>query len=134
MAVSDKVMAEVEQVAGTAEVDKSVEEGNPEIAVSVDRDKMARLGLSLEQVGAGMQTAFNGNTDAQFRGKDNDYDINIRLDQFNRKDVTDIGNLTFINNRGEVVRLTSLPILSNLPVLLSWSGRTGSPLLRLLRR
>jgi HAE1 family hydrophobic/amphiphilic exporter-1 len=105
MPVANQVLAEVEQVQGTAEVKKSVEEGNPEIAVSVDRDKMSQLGLSLEVVGAGMQTAFNGNTDAQFRGPDNDYDINIRLDQFNRKDVNDIGNLSFVNSRGEIIRL-----------------------------
>jgi multidrug efflux pump subunit AcrB len=106
MAFSDKVLAEVAQVQGTAEVKKSVEAGNPEIAVHVDRDKMASLGLSLEQVGAGMQTAFSGNTDAQFRGPENDYDINIRLDNFNRRNTTDIGNLTFINNDGQAIRLS----------------------------
>ncbi|ARS34522.1 efflux RND transporter permease subunit [Pontibacter actiniarum] len=106
MAFSDRVMAEVEQVQGTAEVKKSVEDGNPEIAVSVDRDKMASLGLSLEQVGAGMQTAFSGNTNAQFRGSERDYDINIRLDDFDRRNTADIGNLAFTNNKGEQIRLS----------------------------
>ncbi|TXK26208.1 efflux RND transporter permease subunit [Pontibacter qinzhouensis] len=106
MAVADKVLAEVEQVQGTAEVKKSVEEGNPEVAVSVDRDKMASLGLSLEQVGAGMQTAFNGDNNSKFRSKDNEYDINIRLDNFDRKNTTDIGNLSFVNNKGQLVRLS----------------------------
>ncbi|AHM60301.1 cation/multidrug efflux pump [Flammeovirgaceae bacterium 311] len=105
MQVSDKIMAEMEQVQGTSDVKKSVEDGNPEIAVEVDRDKMAQLGLSLEVVGAGMQTAFNGNTDAKFRGLDNDYDINIRLDQFNRQNIADISSLSFVNNRGEIIRL-----------------------------
>ena len=106
MAFSNIVMAEVAQVQGTAEVKKSVEDGNPEIAVAVDRDKMATLGLSLEQVGAAMQTAFSGNTDAQFKGQQNDYDINIRLDNFNRQNITDIGNLPFVNNKGELIRLS----------------------------
>ncbi|WP_439883316.1 efflux RND transporter permease subunit [Pontibacter sp. MBLB2868] len=106
MAFSDKVLAEVEQVQGTADVKKSVEDGNPEIAVSVDRDKMASLGLSLEQVGAGMQTAFSGNTDAKFRGPEKDYDINIRLDNFDRKNTSDIGNMTFTNNKGQQISLS----------------------------
>ena len=105
MAMADEVLAEVEQVAGTAEAEKSVEEGNPEVAVRVNRDKMSNLGLSLEQVGAAMQVAFNGNTDTQFRGEENDYDINIRLDQFDRQSVEDIAKLSFINSRGQMVQL-----------------------------
>ncbi|RDV13588.1 AcrB/AcrD/AcrF family protein [Pontibacter diazotrophicus] len=106
MDVSDKILAEVEQVQGTAEVKKSVEAGNPEIAVSMNRDKMSSLGLSLEQVGAGMQTAFSGNTDAQFRGVDNEYDINVQLDNFDRKNVSDIASLTFVNNKGQLINLS----------------------------
>ncbi|TPE43024.1 efflux RND transporter permease subunit [Pontibacter mangrovi] len=106
MTFSDRVLAEVEQVQGTAEVKKSVEDGNPEIAVQVDRDKMASLGLSLEQIGMGMQTAFSGNTDAQFRGPENDYDINIRLDDFDRRNINDIRNLTFMNNKGQLIKLS----------------------------
>ena len=52
---------------GAAEIELSVKDGNPEINVQVDRDKMAALGLNLQTVGLTMQTAFSGNTDG--RGK-----------------------------------------------------------------
>ena len=102
---SQKVMGEVMQVQGTSDVETSVEGGNPEIEVQVDRTKMASLGLTLESVGAGMQVAFSGNTDAEYREGANNYDINIRLDEFDRKNVTDIANLSFVNNQGQIVRL-----------------------------
>ncbi|WP_205499952.1 efflux RND transporter permease subunit [Rufibacter psychrotolerans] len=102
---SNQVTKLVEGVEGTVDVEVSVEGGNPEIEVVVDRDKMASVGLSLESVGAGMQMAFSGNTDATFRSGTEDYDINIRLDEFDRRNVTDIANLSFINNEGKVVRL-----------------------------
>ncbi|RNI28346.1 efflux RND transporter permease subunit [Rufibacter immobilis] len=102
---SQRVTKLVEGVEGTVDVEVSVEGGNPEIEVVVDRDKMARVGMSLESVGAGMQMAFSGNTDATFRSGTEDYDINIRLDEFDRRNVTDIANLSFINNQGKVVRL-----------------------------
>ncbi|AMM51816.1 acriflavin resistance protein [Rufibacter sp. DG15C] len=105
IAFSKRVTKVVEGVSGTVDVEVSVEGGNPEIEVIVDRDKMASVGMSLESVGAGMQMAFSGNTDATFRSGTEDYDINIRLDEFDRRNVTDIANLSFINNQGKVVRL-----------------------------
>ncbi|PVY42179.1 efflux RND transporter permease subunit [Pontibacter virosus] len=105
MAFSQQVMRVVEGVAGTADVEMSVEGGNPEIEVVVDRDKMANVGLSLENVGASMQLAFSGNSDVTFRSGTEDYDINIRLDEFDRRSVTDIANLSFVNNTGQLVRL-----------------------------
>ncbi|GEO06265.1 multidrug ABC transporter [Adhaeribacter aerolatus] len=105
LSFSQRVMNEVVQVPGTSDVETSVEGGNPEIEVQVDRDKMASLGLTLESVGAGMQIAFSGNTDAEYREGTNNYDINIRLDEFDRRNVTDIANLSFVNNTGQTVRL-----------------------------
>ncbi|WP_192820254.1 efflux RND transporter permease subunit [Rufibacter sp. LB8] len=105
IAFSKRVTNVVEGVQGTVDVEVSVEGGNPEIEVVVDRDKMASVGMTLESVGAGMQMAFSGNTDATFRSGTEDYDINIRLDEFDRRNVTDIANLSFINNQGRVVRL-----------------------------
>ncbi len=105
MAFSQKVMAITESIDGTADVETSVEGGNPEIEVVVDRDKMANVGLSLESVGASMQLAFSGNSDVTFRSGTEDYDINIRLDEFDRRSVNDIGSLSFVNNRGQIVRL-----------------------------
>ncbi|QCR22721.1 efflux RND transporter permease subunit [Pontibacter sp. SGAir0037] len=105
MSFSQKVMAITESVDGTVDVETSVEGGNPEIEVVVDRDKMASVGLSLENVGASMQLAFSGNSDVTFRSGTEDYDINIRLDEFDRRSVTDIGNLSFVNSQGRLVRL-----------------------------
>ncbi|PRY11288.1 CzcA family heavy metal efflux pump/hydrophobe/amphiphile efflux-1 (HAE1) family protein [Pontibacter ummariensis] len=105
MTFAEKVMEITENVNGTVDVETSVEGGNPEIEVVVDRDKMASVGLSLENVGASMQLAFSGNSDVTFRSGTEDYDINIRLDEFDRRSVTDIGNLTFVNNKGQLVRL-----------------------------
>ncbi|QHL89269.1 MMPL family transporter [Nibribacter ruber] len=105
IAFSKRVTQVVESVPGTVDVEVSVEGGNPEIEVIVDRDKMASVGMSLESVGAGMQMAFSGNTDATFRSGTEDYDINIRLDEFDRRNVTDIANLSFVNNQGKLVRL-----------------------------
>ncbi len=92
-------------ISGATEIKLSVEEGNPEVRVQVDRDKMSSLGLSLQTVGLTMQTAFSGNTDSKFRQGEYEYDINIRLDNFNRQSIDDVKNLTFVNNAGQKIKL-----------------------------
>ena len=96
---------ELLKISGATEIKLSVETGNPEINVQVDRDKMAALGLSLQTVGLTMQTAFNGNTDGKFRAGEYEYDINIKYTSFDRKSINDVGNLLFVNDRGEQIKL-----------------------------
>ncbi|HEV8538921.1 MAG TPA: efflux RND transporter permease subunit, partial [Bacteroidota bacterium] len=95
----------VKQIPGTADVRLSSEEGKPEMRIEVDREKMASLGLTLGEVGAGLRIAFNGDDDSKFRQGANEYPIRIVLDQFDRSKTGDIGRLTFVNRKGQVVEL-----------------------------
>jgi len=109
MAYAKQAMDVLRKIDGTSDVKLSVEEGNPEINVQVDRDKMSALGLTLDQVGATMQTAFNGTADdakAKFRQGGYEYDINIRFDDFNRKNIQDVANVQFANNKGQLIKLS----------------------------
>lgn len=106
MAFAEKAEEELRKIPGATEIDLSVEDGNPEIDVRVNRDKMASLGLDLGTVGMTMQTAFSGNTDAKYRAGEYEYDINIRYDQFDRSTIEDVKNLSFINSRGQKIKLS----------------------------
>lgn len=109
MAFAKRGMAILSKVDGTSDVKLSVEEGNPEINVQVDRDKMSALGLTLDGVGGTMQTAFSGTADdskVKFRQGDYEYDINIRFDDFDRKSLQDVSNIEFVNNQGQLIRLS----------------------------
>ena len=92
-------------VDGATEVETSVEDGNPEISVSADRDKMASLGLNVATIGQTLRTAFSGNTDNKFRTGDNEYDINIIFDEAARNDIEDVRNIQFVNNSGQRINL-----------------------------
>ncbi|QBQ40889.1 efflux RND transporter permease subunit [Sphingobacterium psychroaquaticum] len=93
------------KVSGASEVKLTSEDGNPEISVKVDRDKMNSLGLNVSTVGMTMQTAFSGNTDTKFRAGDTEYDINIRYDEIGRGNINDVKNLKFINQDGQAITL-----------------------------
>ena len=102
----------IKNMPGANDVSVSVEDGNPELTISLDREKMAQLGLNVGEVGATLQNAYTGNTDAKYRVGNNEYDINVRLDEFDRSNPVDVENITFLNNRGEQVRLTQFASLS----------------------
>ncbi|MGO4289196.1 efflux RND transporter permease subunit [Chitinophaga sp. RAB17] len=109
MNYAKRAMDTLKTISGATEVKLSVEDGNPEINVQVDRDKMAALGLTLDAVGGTMQTAFSGTADdskVKFRQGDYEYDINIRFDDFNRKNLDDVSNIQFINDKGQLIKLS----------------------------
>lgn len=104
-AVSDQLQAIVRSIPGTAEVKASVEGGSPEIAVRINREKMAELHLTMDIVGSTMQNAFTGNDQSKLLQGDDEYPIKVQLDQFDRKNLSDIQNLTFLNTSGELIKL-----------------------------
>jgi len=92
-------------IPGSTEIRLTSEDGNPEINVKVDRDKMNALGLNVASVGMAMRTAFSGNTDTKFRAGDKEYDINIRYDEMGRANINDVKELKFMNSQGQAIRL-----------------------------
>lgn len=101
-----RILELLKKVPGAVDAELSTDSGNPEVQVTIDRDKMASLGLNLSSVGQTMQTAFNGNTDGKFRAGEYEYDINIRFGDVNRQSIDDVKNLIFTNPQGQQVRLS----------------------------
>jgi hydrophobic/amphiphilic exporter-1 (mainly G- bacteria), HAE1 family len=96
----------IENTRGSNDVNSSLEDVSNEISVEIDKDKMADLGLSFSSVGAVMATAFSGNTDAKFKDGSYEYDINVVYDEFDRRNLSDVSNLVFINASGQQIKLS----------------------------
>lgn len=105
MAFANEMSEKIKKVPGTSNVKLSIEGIYPELAITFDKEKMATLGITPAMAGATIQNAFSGNTDSKFQVGDYKYDINIRLDEFNRRSIQDVENLGVVNNRGEIVKL-----------------------------
>ena len=101
-----KIKALIEKTPGAVDTKSSLETERNEISVEINKDKMAELGLSLTTVGSVMSTAFSGNTDAKYSDGSYEYDINIVYDEFNRRNLADVSNLTFINHANQQVKLS----------------------------
>ena len=97
MKTSKRLQDAIEKIPGADNVRLSVEAGNPEYKVIPDKDKMQRLGLTTGYVGMTLRTAFTGNDDAVLVQKGTEYPVEIRLDNFNRRNYDDVKNLLVIN-------------------------------------
>ena len=101
-----QVRSVVTSVPGTQDVKYSVKDPKPEVTVSLDREKMAQLGISASDVGIALQNAFRGNDQSKFKQGGNEYDILISLDRFDRTNSGDVSRLTFVNNQGKSFELS----------------------------
>ncbi len=115
----------VEKIPGADNVRLSVEEGNPEYKVIPDKDKMKRLGLSTAYVGLSLRTAFKGNDDATLVQKGTEYPIEIRLDNFDRRNYEDVENLIVVNPMHVPVRVSQFAkvVQDNSPSMLERINR-----------
>lgn len=105
LSFADTVLAKMKTVPGSSSHKISIENNKPEISVNIDKEKMAALGLKMDQVGAVLQLAFSGNSDSKFSQGQYDYDITVKLDAFNRQSMDELKQLTFVNSAGQSIRL-----------------------------
>ncbi|HRG90795.1 MAG TPA: efflux RND transporter permease subunit, partial [Chitinophagales bacterium] len=98
----------VKKTAGTDYVEYSTKLPKNEISIELDRDKIAMVGLTVPEIGNAVQLAFRGNDNAKFTDRGEEYNINITADQFDKKDIESVRNLTVRTAKGSNVRLADV--------------------------
>ena len=101
IARTDSFAAEVkklmEGIPGLTDVTISREKGRPEIWVEVDRRKAAALGLNMATIASTLRTKFYGQTATKYREGGDEYDVFVKLRDYDRQALDDIGN-TFVTS------------------------------------
>ena len=106
MTEARKLREFIRNIPGAKDPVVSTDDVTPEVHVELDREKMGQLGVPIVNVGLQLQTALSGNDDARYDEKGNEYDIRVMFDQFDRKDIDDINEMTFQSTDGRQVRLS----------------------------
>ncbi|WP_163407157.1 efflux RND transporter permease subunit [Flavobacterium ajazii] len=112
MEAANELKSRIAVMPGAISASLSVEAGNPEVEVKIDRDKMGQLGLTINSVGATLQNAYAGDDEAKYRVGNNEYDIRVKFDDFNKHDVEDVRNISFINDSGKLISLSQFAEIS----------------------
>jgi HAE1 family hydrophobic/amphiphilic exporter-1 len=87
------------------------EEGRPELAVRVDRDKAALLGLTVTGVANTIRTNVAGTQAAMFRDAGNEYPIVVRLRQEDREEVAEVGDVLLSTPAGQVLPAKNVMVI-----------------------
>jgi HAE1 family hydrophobic/amphiphilic exporter-1 len=95
-------------VPGIADVRKGREDGRPELAVRVDRDKAAIFGLSVTAVADTLRTNVAGTQAAFYRERGQEYPIVVRLREADRERISDVGDVLLSAPGDRVVPARSL--------------------------
>ena len=66
-------------IAGIEELKLDIDQGKPEMIITVDRQKARRLGVSTGQIGLNLRTALFGKEISTYKDATDDYPINLRL-------------------------------------------------------
>jgi len=104
-AVAQKIKGIVASTEGTLNPDVSWKVGKPEIKATIDRDRAADMGFSVGQIAQALRTSVEGSTDTHFRENGKEYDIRVRLNQFDRYSLSDVGRVVIGSVEGSSVFL-----------------------------
>ena len=87
-----KNFIDTNKVEGIEHLNMDVDVTNPEISVSVDRERALREGVSTGQVGMDLRTAVFGKEVSKLKDNEDEYKIQLRYNQPERNNVTDLMN------------------------------------------
>jgi cobalt-zinc-cadmium resistance protein CzcA len=102
----------LEQVRGIADVTLVQELGQPSLSIKIDRAKIARYGVNVDDVNNLIQTAVGGTAATQVVQGDKEFDLVVRLDRQYRDNPEEIGNIPMAMPGGQQVPLKELADIS----------------------
>ena len=104
IALVDDIRANIDNadIKGIEELKADLETGKPELVVDIDREKARRFGLSTSTIATELRTALFGNEISKYKDGEDDYPINLRLNDTYRYDVNALLNqkITFRDKFG----------------------------------
>ncbi len=103
-------------IEGVQRLKLDVEVNKSEIQVNVNREYAKRVGLSTGQIAQSIRTSLFGKDVSNYNFNDEDYDINIRYNEKNRRDISSIleQKIMFMNNRGVKLSVPISAVVKNI--------------------
>ena len=92
----------LERVRGIRDVTLVQELGQPSLTIKVDRARIARYGLNVDDVNAVITTAIGGDVATQVVQQEKQFDLIVRLEQQYRDNPEEIGNVRVTTPAGQL--------------------------------
>jgi len=106
--LSDQVVERMREIPGLTDIKSSMEGGNPEIQVLFRRDRLAAMGLTLEQISQVLRGKVLGDVPTELHRMGRKVDIRVRVDEKDRNRISDIRQLTVATVGGRPIPLEAV--------------------------
>ncbi len=106
--IAQQIKLELEKIPGVVDSRVGRSEGRPEQRIKFNREKIADLGLSVNQVASVIQTNIGGSQAGAFRQDGDEYPIIVRLRAEDRLSALDLDNVSIRTPDGRVLPVSSV--------------------------
>ena len=106
------IKAVLEHVRGIRDVTLVQELGQPSLTIQIDRSKIARFGINVDDINGLIQTAIGGDVATQVVQQEKEFDLLVRLQGRYRNDPVAIGNILVATPGGQHIPLKELASIS----------------------
>ena len=88
--------------------DSDLKLNKPELKIDVNREKVASVGSSVDEVGRAVETMFGGRNVTRFKMGTEQYDVIVQLEEGSRRTPTDLSNVFVRGANDQMIQLQNL--------------------------
>jgi multidrug efflux pump len=104
----ERITEEARKSPALANIDSDLRLNQPELRVTVNRDKLADLGVPVENVGRTLETMLGGRVVTRFKQGGEQYDVIVQVAANDRNTPTDISDIFVRSRNNEMVPLSNV--------------------------
>jgi multidrug efflux pump len=102
------IMADAAKNPNFVGLDTDLRLNKPELNITVNRDRAADMGVSVEAIGRAVETMMGGRQITRFKRGGDQYDVIVQMDVSERNTPDDINKIFVRNRSGQMIPLSSL--------------------------
>jgi len=106
--MTDALVARARQSKALANPDTDLRLNKPQLAVEIDREKAASMGIDVETIGRTLETMLGGRQVTRFKKEGKQYDVIVQLEAKDRDTPTDLTSIFVRARDGRLVQLSNL--------------------------
>jgi multidrug efflux pump len=104
----DALLAEVRKSGAIVNADTDLKLNKPQLAVDIDREKAAAIGVEVDTIGRTLETLLGGRQVTRFKREGKQYDVMVQLEAQNRETPADLTAIYVRSRDGRLVQLSNL--------------------------
>ena len=109
---ANTLLGKIRSIDGVTDADTSFEATQPELRITVDRQRAADLGVSVDTLSSTMRVLVGGEEVSKFKDGDEQFSVRMRLDEPFRNDPAPMGDIFVPAAGGRMVRVSDVAHLA----------------------